>query len=214
MTMGPPNAASVLEVTVAMGCDDGALITDRAFGVSDTWPTSYTLAKAAEYFNADVVVCGDETSDSSTGQVPPGIAAHNGWAQLTYVEALEPLPDAGQLVARRDVEGGYERVAADLPVVVAVECGEILPRPAGLHRKIYAETEFEPLELTADNLDIDDEAVGLEASPTEVAGMETVEPPARENKTVETPEAHLDVLAENTEAFHDGPREKRSHDQR
>lgn len=186
ITMGPPTAKAVLEEAVAMGCDDAALVTDRAFAGSDTWPTSYALAQAAAHFDADVVVCGEETTDSSTGQVPPGIAAHNGWAQLTYVEDLEPSPEENRLVARRDVEGGFERVAADLPVVVAVAYGEFDARPAGLHRKLYAETEFEPLELSAADLGIDDDEVGMDASPTQVGGMETVEPVDREEVVVDS----------------------------
>jgi len=196
MTMGPPMAAPALETAVAMGCDDAVLVTDRAFGGSDTWPTSLALAETAEYLGADVVVCGEETTDSSTGQVPPGIAAHNDWAQLTYVEELDPLPDDGQLAARRDVEGGYERVVADLPVVVAVAYGENDPRPAGLHRKIYSETEFDPVELSAEELGIDEDTVGLAASPTQVGGMVTVDPVERERERVETPSELVDELAD------------------
>ncbi len=197
MTMGPPMATPVLEEAIAMGCDDAVLITDRAFAGSDTWPTSLTLARAAEQLGADIVLAGEETTDSSTGQVPPGIAAHNGWAQLTYVEAVEPRPEENRLVATRDVEGGHERVAADLPVVVAVAYGEFDPRPAPLHRKLYAENDFEPIEWTAEDLDIKDE-VGLDVSPTSVGGMETVQPVERKGEVVET----ADDLAEQiTEVY-------------
>ena len=184
VTMGPPMATPVLEEAVAMGCDDAVLVTDRAFAGSDTWPTSLTLARVAERLDADVVLCGEETTDSSTGQVPPGIAAHNGWAQLTYVEALDLRPEEGRLVAHRDVEGGYEVVAAELPVVVAVAFGSFEPRPAGLHRKLYAETEFEPRELSAADLGIEDE-VGLAVSPTSVDGMETVQPVDRQGEVAD-----------------------------
>ena len=184
VTMGPPNAMSVLEQAVAIGCDGGVLITDRAFAGSDTWPTSLTLARAATALEADIVVCGEETTDSSTGQVPPGIAAHNGWAQLTYVEDLEPWPEEDKLEARRDVEGGYELVVADLPVVVAVAYGQFETRPAGLHRKLYAETEFEPVQWTAADLGIEDE-VGLVVSPTAVGTMDTVQPVERDGEVVD-----------------------------
>ncbi|MFU8867284.1 electron transfer flavoprotein subunit beta/FixA family protein [Natronococcus sp.] len=184
MTMGPPNATSVLEEAVAVGCDDAVLISDRAFAGSDTWPTSLTLARAAEALEADVVVCGEETTDSSTGQVPPGIAAHNGWAQLTYVEAVDPRPGERRLAARRDVEGGYELVAAELPVVVAVAFGEFDPRPAGLHRKIYGENDFEPTVWDAETLGIEEE-VGLDVSPTSVGRMETVDPVERRSEVVD-----------------------------
>lgn len=187
ITMGPPPAAEVLETAVGLGADDGVLLTDRAFGGSDTWPTSLSLARAAEQLDADVVICGEESTDSSTGQVPPGIAAHNGWAQLTYAEELDPRPEDDELVARRDVEGGYERVAAELPVVVAIEFGENEPRTAGLHRKIYAETEFEPDQWDAEDLGIEDR-VGLPNSPTKVGGMDTADPVEREQETVDSPE--------------------------
>ncbi|MDY7081441.1 MAG: electron transfer flavoprotein subunit beta/FixA family protein [Halobacteria archaeon] len=187
VTMGPPNATAVLERAVGMGCDDGVLISDRAFAGSDTWPTSLTLARAAEKLDADVVICGEESTDSSTGQVPPGIAAHNGWGQLTYAEELEPRPEDDELVARRNVEGGHERVAAQLPVVVAMEFGVNRPRTARLHRKIYAETEFEAEEWSAADLGIEDE-VGLQVSPTQVGGMDTADRVERKQEVVESVE--------------------------
>ncbi|TYL38747.1 electron transfer flavoprotein subunit alpha [Natronococcus pandeyae] len=195
MTMGPPNATSVLEEAVAMGSDDAVLISDRAFAGSDTWPTSLTLARAAEALEADVVVCGEETTDSSTGQVPPGIAAHNGWAQLTYAEAVDARPEEGRLAARRDVEGGYELVAAELPVVVAVAFGEFDPRPAPLHRKIYGENDFEPTVWDAEALGIEDE-VGLDVSPTSVGRMETVDPVERKGEVVDEVDGLLEPIAE------------------
>jgi len=195
ITMGPPMATPVLEEAIAMGCDDAVLITDRAFAGSDTWPTSLTLARAAENLEADIVLCGEETTDSSTGQVPPGIAAHNGWAQLTYAEAVEPRPEEGRLVAKRDVEGGHEMVAAELPVVVAVAYGEFEPRPAPLHRKIYAENEFDPVQLTAEDLGIKDE-VGLAVSPTSVGGMETVQPVERKGEVVDEIDELADQITE------------------
>ena len=196
VTMGPPMATPVLETAVAMGCDHAVLVTDRAFAGSDTWPTSLTLARAADHLGADVVLCGEETTDSSTGQVPPGIAAHNGWAQLTYVEAVDPRPEAGEVHARRDVEGGHEWFAAELPVVIAVAYGETDPRPAPLHQTIYAERDFEPEQLTAADLGIDPEEVGLDASPTQVGGMETVEPVDRKEEVVEGPAELLAALRE------------------
>ena len=195
-TMGPPMATPVLEAAVAMGCDDAVLVTDRAFAGSDTWPTSLALARTVEHLEADVVVCGEETTDSSTGQVPPGIAAHNGWAQLTYAEELDPRPDENRLAARRDVEGGHEWVAAELPVVVAVAYGENEPRSAGLHRKIYAETEFDPTKLSAADLGIDDDEVGLDASPTQVGGMATADPVERERERIDSPAELYEVVAD------------------
>ena len=70
MTMGPPTATEVLEAAVAMGCDDAALISDRKFAGSDTWPTSLTLAAAAEALDADVVLL-DTSAGLSHDSVEP-----------------------------------------------------------------------------------------------------------------------------------------------
>jgi electron transfer flavoprotein beta subunit len=195
VTMGPPFAKAVLETAVGLGADDGVLLTDRAFGGSDTWPTSLALAAIAEELDADVVICGEESTDSSTGQVPPGIAAHNDWSQLTYVEELEPRPEDDELVAIRDIEGGHEEVAASLPVVVAVGFGMNEPRVAGLHRKIYSETEFEPREYTASDLGVE-ESVGLAASPTSVGGMDTADPVERKRRMVDSVADLVEALRE------------------
>lgn len=195
VTMGPPFAQAVLETAVGLGADDGVLLTDRAFGGSDTWPTSLALASIAEELDADVVICGEESTDSSTGQVPPGIAAHNGWSQLTYVEELEPDPENEELIGVRDIEGGHETVAASLPVVVAIEFGANEPRVAGLHRKIFSETEFEPTEYSASDLEIEDQ-VGLANSPTSVGGMDTADPVERNKEVLDSIDELVEALQE------------------
>jgi electron transfer flavoprotein beta subunit len=49
LTMGPPQAESALREAISMGADDGVLLSDRAFAGSDTWATSYTLARAIRW---------------------------------------------------------------------------------------------------------------------------------------------------------------------
>ena len=44
--MGPPQATDLLMECLAMGADEGILISDRAVGGSDTWATSNTLEAA------------------------------------------------------------------------------------------------------------------------------------------------------------------------
>ena len=48
ISMGPPQADDVLKKALAMGCDESALLSDRALGGADTLATGYPLAKAAE----------------------------------------------------------------------------------------------------------------------------------------------------------------------
>ena len=70
VTMGPPQAKSILGDALAMGVDDAYLVTDRKFGGSDTLATSYILASVARKLGPfDVILCGKQAIDGDTGQV-------------------------------------------------------------------------------------------------------------------------------------------------
>ncbi len=46
LTMGPLNAVKALKEAIAMGCDEGYILSDRAFAGADTWSTAYALVNA------------------------------------------------------------------------------------------------------------------------------------------------------------------------
>ena len=73
ITMGPPMAEEVLFEALALGADRGVLLTDRRMAGSDTFATSFILARAIEKTcpDFDLVLCGCYTSDSETSQVGP-----------------------------------------------------------------------------------------------------------------------------------------------
>ena len=77
LTMGPPQAESILREAISMGVDEGVLLSDRAFAGSDTWATSYTLANGIKVLGKfDIILCGKQAADGDTAQVGPGIAVH------------------------------------------------------------------------------------------------------------------------------------------
>ena len=119
-TMGPPAADKALKEAMAMGCDAGVLVTDRAFSGSDTWATSYALSRAiAKMGRYDLILAGERATDGDTGQVGPCMAAWLDIPVLTYVGSIESSDEssieAPRIVARRLVEEGYQRVRVNLP---------------------------------------------------------------------------------------------------
>ncbi|NLN66316.1 MAG: electron transfer flavoprotein subunit beta/FixA family protein, partial [Clostridiaceae bacterium] len=73
LSMGPEKATRVLREAISVGADRAVLLSDRAFGGSDTWATSYVLAKAIEKIgDVDLVICGKQAIDGDTAQVGPG----------------------------------------------------------------------------------------------------------------------------------------------
>jgi electron transfer flavoprotein beta subunit len=171
LSMGPPFFADYLKLALAMGADDAYLLSDRAFGGADTLATSYTLARAIEKIGGyDLVVCGDESSDGATAQVPPGIAEWLGLPQITFASDLALLARGWGIKARRELRGGYEVVSVPMPAVVAVHGGSNEPRFVDFTRlrdPALAVTVWSALDLGADP-----EMVGGKGSATTVSGVD------------------------------------------
>jgi electron transfer flavoprotein beta subunit len=184
-TMGPPAADKALKEAMAMGCDAGVLVTDRAFSGSDTWATSYALSRAvAKLGHYDLILAGERATDGDTGQVGPCLAAWLGIPVLSYVGSID-TGVAGtdlaedhenvarrvvvpRIVARRLVEEGYQRVEVELPALLTVVKEIANPRLPTLRGKKYARKT--PLTvLGAADLDVDPSCLGLKGSPTKVS---------------------------------------------
>ena len=127
LTMGPPMAEAVLRYGLSRCADMAVLLTDKALGGADTWatanPLSYAVRKIVkEIFsgNSDYyVVCGMQSVDGDTAQVPPQIAEELSLPCIAYVTKAEYKN--GRFEFTRIISGGSQVVAArKLPVVVTV----------------------------------------------------------------------------------------------
>jgi electron transfer flavoprotein beta subunit len=166
VTMGPPAAAKAARYAIAMGCDEGILITDRAFGGSDTLATSRVLAAALRKLGGfDLVLSGERATDGETGQVGPSVGSLLGTAVLTYVSKLE-IQD-GKLAIERAVEGGHERLSSPMPALAVVIKEINIPRLCTLGGKLKGK-KAEIRTLSAADLDLPQDRVGLTGSPTKV----------------------------------------------
>lgn len=167
ITMGPPQAEEALREALSMGVDEAVLMTDRQFAGSDTWATSYTLAKGIEKAGKyDLIICGKQAIDGDTAQVGPGIAAQLDIPQVTYVRKTE---DINGTVARfeRMTEEGYEVIETPLPCLITVVKEINTPRLPSLKGKIRAK-QAGIVRLTANDINADVSKCGLKGSPTVV----------------------------------------------
>ncbi|MCE5250341.1 electron transfer flavoprotein subunit beta/FixA family protein [bacterium] len=167
VTMGPPQADEILRVALAMGVDDVALISDRAFAGSDTLATSYTLSRGiGKIGGVDIVITGKQAIDGDTAQVGPGIAARLGLSQLTYVSKVEDIDlEKKTITVERLLDGGRERVQADLPVLMAVVKDINVPRQPSILKMKKARGAQIPL-WKAQDIDADENQIGQNGSPT------------------------------------------------
>jgi electron transfer flavoprotein beta subunit len=167
VTMGPPAAAKAVRYAIAMGCDEGVVVTDKAFAGSDTLATSRVLADVMHKLEPDLILTGERATDGETGQVGPSVGSLLGVSVLTYVSKLEMKDD--KLVVERAVEGGHERLMAPLPALAVVVKEINVPRLCTLSGKIRGKkADISVLSFNALSIFLRDDRVGLAGSPTKV----------------------------------------------
>lgn len=167
ISMGPPQAMKAIREAVAMGCDDGVLLSDKSFGGADTWATAYTISLGIRKLGgADLIICGERATDGDTGQVGPGMAAMLDLPLITYVGKLD-MVGSRKFRAERLVEGGREIVSVSVPVLVTVVKEIGVPRLPTLRGILRAKATEIPVWGPAD-LEPDPALIGLNGSPTRV----------------------------------------------
>jgi len=156
LCMGPPSAAEQLRDALMRGADAVGFLSDRAYAVADTLATAYALKCGIEKVgDVDIVFAGRQAIDGDTAQVGPQVAGAMDIPQLTYVAEILELSET-HITARRLIEGGYEVVRAQLPVLLTVvdEANEPRARRAKLvPRYKRARSPLEVQEAVARELD-------------------------------------------------------------
>jgi electron transfer flavoprotein beta subunit len=167
ITMGPPQADEALKTAIALGADESFLITDRAFAGSDTWATSYTVAKGIQALGpVHLIICGKQAIDGDTAQVGPGIAEMLNIPFVAWVRKVEEVSEHMVRVERM-MENGYEVVEMPLPGLITVVKEINIPRLASLKGKMRAKKTTATV-LNAQTLKVDAQKIGLNGSPTQV----------------------------------------------
>jgi electron transfer flavoprotein beta subunit len=183
LSMGPPQAESMLREAIACGANEAVLVSDRAFAGADTWATSYTLAKAIETLDpVDLILCGKQAIDGDTAQVGPGIASRMQWPFVTCVQKTRKI-EPGSLTVERMMDDGYDVVRLPLPALCTVVKDINEPRVASLKGKMKAKKAVITT-LTAADIGADASCIGLAGSPTQV--VRVFAPEARKDRTLFT----------------------------
>ena len=172
VTMGPPPAAGMLRELMAMGADEGVLVSAREFGGSDTYATSQIIAAAIDTYGVeadDIILAGRQAIDGDTAQVGPQIAEKLHLPQITY--AGEIKKDGNTLTVKRILEDGYMTVKVNTPCMIT--CIKELNEPRYLSVGGAFECYSKPLvTMTYDTLKdhplIDKSTIGLAGSPTNI----------------------------------------------
>lgn len=180
LTLGPDDAADALKKSLQMGADAGVHVCDDDVHGSDALVTSKILAAAIEKIGPDLVMCGMASTDGAMGVVPSMIAERLGWPQATLGQAVSLKGTTVKL--RRDGDLATQHVEVSLPAVVSVTDQSGEARYPSM-KNIMAAKKKKVDEWDLDDLDIESDETGIDASYTQVTGT-TERPPKEAGKIV------------------------------
>ena len=167
-TMGPPQAAAVLEEALMMGVDEVCLVSDRKFGGADVLATSFALSQALETKGAfDLIICGRQTTDGDTAQVGAEIAEFLGIPHAASVIRIDAANE-DSLELTGDLPLCTFSFRIPFPALISVEKSIGEPRLPSYKRKLACAGK-KPCCLTlADMKEKDESFYGQKGSPTRV----------------------------------------------
>jgi len=174
VSLGPDQALDSLRKGLAMGADRAVLVSDPAAAGSDLVATSLALAKALEREQADLILFGQQSSDSDGAVLWAAVADRLRMPLVS--QAAELTVAEGKARVKRQTEFGYDVIEASLPAVVAVSDAINEPRYPSLKGIMGAKKK--PQEsVSASDLGVDAAQLGEAGSKTEVLALG--DPPAR-----------------------------------
>ncbi len=199
VSMGPDEVDQSLREALAMGADEAVRLSDPAFEGSDPLATAYILARGIEKLgDYDLIICGRQAMDGSSGNVGPGVAEELGLPQVTFVRKIEELKE-GYIRLQRMTDDGYEVLEGPLPMLITVVKEINEPRLASLKGLMKAKRVTIPVWGLSD-LGADPSRVGPSGSPTVVAKV-APPPPRSGGEIIEgTPEEQVKTLVAKLKA--------------
>lgn len=168
ITVGPDASKEVIRSALAMGADSAVLV--KTEGYFDSFFVAKNIAEYAKEFNPDIILCGRQSVDFDSLQVPAMVAEFLDIPSISVVSKLSI--DGNKVVAERDIEGGKEVITTTLPCVISAQKGLNEPRYPKL-----------PDILKAKNKPIEERIPVKTELKVEVIGME-IPLRARKNKIV------------------------------
>jgi electron transfer flavoprotein beta subunit len=184
--------------------DDLYLLSDREMGAADTWATAMTVATGIEQLDEspDLVFAGFKTADGETGHTGPQTEWCLDMPLVTHVISLDVDEDSRRVRAKRlvgsDVEE-IETVEAPLPAFIVTDPEFEASYHRASHRLKHKDlraatqeradefdeyldddTETEPTDWDRftmwdhEALNLDPDYIGLDGSPTIVAGVDPI----------------------------------------
>ena len=184
ITMGPPQAKSVILEAICMGAESGVVLSDRKFAGADVLATAYTISqgikKCGEF---DLIICGKQTTDGDTAQVGAEIAQYLSIPNVSNVLSIEDVSD-GKILLTAGLDNKTIKQSIKMPCLISVDSDINTPRLPSYKVKQQVKDDKVTIYSFADFEDQNEKNYGLAGSATQV---ERIFPPEKnvERHTIE-----------------------------
>ena len=179
LAMAPQSVKEKLAALTRLGDIRGILISDEKYKGSDTLATSKVLSAAVKKIKPDIVLCGRQSMDGDTAQVPPQVATFLGYDFIPYAMDFNLTKIRTRLGDR----------VVNLPTVISVERIKTLRFPSLRSEAKYVEIWDNSL------LCLNESEAGISGSKTEVLKVFDKKKSERKCKFI-SPEKIADVINE------------------
>ena len=150
VTVGQSTWQEQLRTGLAMGADRAILV--KHDGALDSLAIARILAKVISDEKPELVLLGKQAIDDDSNQVGQMLAEMLGWPQATFASKVEFADQ--KVTVTREVDGGLEAIAFNLPAVVTTDLRLNEPRYASLPGIMKARKK-ELKEVPAESLGVD-----------------------------------------------------------
>jgi len=131
VSLGDEDSEEIVRREMAMGANNGILVSDDAFEGSDGKGVAAILKTVAEKGSYDLILTGAQADDGA-GQIGGMLAAMLDVPYASVVNSIEVVSDS-QLKVGREIEGGNQEMnEIGLPCVLSIQTGINEPRYVGI----------------------------------------------------------------------------------
>lgn len=176
ITMGPPQAKSVIVESICMGAESGTVISDRKFAGADVLATAYTISQGIKKCgDFDIIICGKQTTDGDTAQVGAEVSEFLGIPNVANVISIEEIKD-GKVFLTASLDDKVVQMSVKMPCLISVDGDINSPRlPSYKVKQTVTDDMIKFLSLS-DFSDQNPDNYGLSGSATQV---ERIFPPEK-----------------------------------
>lgn len=171
ISMGPLNAASQVRLLYSYGVDRAVLLSSKTLAGSDTYATSYALGELIRNYIPDysMILCGDKTLDSETGQVPHSLAMALSISSYSNIVEILHKDDCFEVTC--EMESDNVKIITEDKLLCTVTQGpkDYVNLP-GIKNIIDSESKKIEI-LTSKDLKVKDEVIGQKGSYTKVISL-------------------------------------------